>query len=130
MKHLTRIPKDENEDVRAYTLYVNVPVDEAQKISDALVVELGEDTIGKKSAFVRDCVVNGAMEPVAQARNEHALEIANTPPAFYTLDDLEEQLLDIQKALRGWPTTMSRDFVEEDSDEFKAWQREQGNDSN
>ena len=128
MKHLTRIPKDENKEAKAYVLYINVRLGKAQEVSNALVAELGEESSNEKSAFVCDCIVHKVQEPVAQRRNAHAREILNAPgPLPYTLDDLIGRLADANKALDGWPMTIIKEFVPVDSPEHRAWIKEQDN---
>lgn len=128
MNHLTRLPADESKEVEGYALYVSIPLDEAQTISDALTEELGEESGNKKSAFVRDCIVGGVLEPVAQRRIEHAQEILDTRPSLpITVDDLIGQIVDVRKALRGWPTLRMRKFVSEDSDGYKGWAAKRAN---
>lgn len=139
-KHLTTIfkkDKDGNttDEVRAHALYVSVSLDKAQEVSDALVTELGEESNNRKSAFVCDCIVSGVLEPVAQERAKHALEVARESlipkdedlslwiddDLIVLVSNLFSQLQQIEKALIGWPKIATIEFVSEDSQEYEEW---------
>ena len=117
MKHVTETFKPDGTLLRG-VIYVTVPPERCKRVDAALTFALG-DRKNKKSRHICDCIVNGPAETVYQARNEHAQKIIlrtqRTPAG------LETMIADIEKALMGWPTTTSTQFVDEDSAEYQAW---------
>ncbi len=122
MSHVTKI-FNEDGTLKRGVIAISIPPTRCKKIDNALTLALG-DKKNKKSEHICDCIESGPLETMYQARNELALEFIRVkvdPP--WTHEKLAEMVVNVEKALRGWPMITTTQFVEQGSPEHKEWVR-------